>query len=151
MLVGEPCPVCGETVYLKVTEKQIKELQEYYCSENKDELKSFNLFENCCFQNKYELESFNLFEKRFIKTSLCPICQIRTFGYKNFFYFEEAREEKLEEFSEEVNGLDPIDAIMSPAASKLNFDEKMLYIYDMDLEKELTVDGETGEVRRIGE
>ena len=45
MLTGELCPVCGETVYLKVTEKQIKELQEYYCSKNKDELKSFNLFE----------------------------------------------------------------------------------------------------------
>ena len=40
---------------------------------------------------------------------------------------------------------------MSPAASELNYDEKMLYIYDMDLEKELTVDEDTKEVRRIGE
>lgn len=133
MLTSELCPVCGETVYLKVTEKQIKELQEYYCSKNKNELKSFNLF-----------------EKRFIRTSLCPICQIKCFGYKNFFYFEDAREEKLEKFSEEVNGLDPIDAIMSPAASELNYDEKMLYIYDMDLDKDLIVDKDTGEVRRIG-
>lgn len=134
MLTGELCPVCGEAVYLKVTEKQIKELQKYYCSKNKNELKSFNLF-----------------EKRFIGTSLCPICQIRCFGYKNFFYFEDVRNEALEEFSKEVNGLDPIDAIMSPAASKLNYDEKMLYVYEMDLEKELTVDEDTGEVRRIGE
>ena len=39
---------------------------------------------------------------------------------------------------------------MSPAASELNYDEKMLYIYDMDLDKDLIVDKDTGEVRRIG-
>ena len=86
----------------------------------------------------------------YLQLDLCPICQIKCFGYKNFFYFEDAREEKLEKFSEEVNGLDPIDAIMSPAASELNYDEKMLYIYDMDLDKDLIVDKDTGEVRRIG-
>ena len=40
---------------------------------------------------------------------------------------------------------------MSSAANKLTVNEKLLYIYEIDLEKELTVDEITGEVHKIEE
>lgn len=68
-----------------------------------------------------------------------------------FFYNEEMRAEAMTEFMNAVDGLKPADAIMSSAANKLTVNEKLLYIYEFDLEKELTVDEITGEVHKIEE
>ena len=40
---------------------------------------------------------------------------------------------------------------MSSEASKLTVNEKLLYLYEMNLEEELTVDEITGEVHKIEE
>ena len=61
------------------------------------------------------------------------------------------RAEAMTEFMNAVDGLKPADAIMSSAANKLTVNEKLLYIYEFDLEKELTVDEITGEVHKIEE
>ena len=130
------CPKCGEAVYLKLTKEQEKEYIHTHSTEK---------------GNNDKLKSFDTLEKLFLKTGLCPACQVNLYGYKNFLYFDYIQNDKIKEFIEDTNGINPVDAIMSPAANKLNYDEKMLYIYDMNLEKELTVDEDTGEVIRIGE
>lgn len=57
----------------------------------------------------------------------------------------------MTEFMNAVDGLKPVDAIMSSEASKLTVNEKLLYLYEMNLEEELTVDEITGEVHKIEE
>lgn len=141
MLIGEPCPMCGKFVYLKMTKEQDKQYTEY-----------------CCYGGvvQEKLNLFNKFEREFLKTAYCPTCQCELFHTNflennNFFYNEEMRAEKMTEFINAVDGLKPVDAIMSSEASKLTVNEKLLYLYEMNLEEELTVDEITGEVHKIEE
>lgn len=141
MLIGDSCPMCGRFVYLKITKEQDKQYTDY-----------------CCYGGviQEKLNLFDKFEREFLKTGYCPNCQCELFHTNlpddnKFFYNEEMRAEAMTEFMNAVDGLKPADAIMSSEANKLTVNEKLLYIYEFDLEKELTVDEITGEVHKIEE
>ena len=141
MLIGEPCPMCGKFVYLKITKEQDKQYTDY-----------------CCYGGivQEKLKRFNKFEREFLKTGYCPTCQCELFHSdlleaNNFFYNEEVRAEVITEFMNAVDGLNSVDAIMSPAANELTINEKLLFLYEMHLEEKLSVDETTGEVHKIKE
>ena len=87
----------------------------------------------------------------------CSECQSLLFGSKleesdnRFFYNDELNGDVMEIFVSKTEGLKPFDAITSFAANMLSVNEKKLYLYEMELEKELSIDDSTGKVMRIGE
>ena len=142
MLIEKTCPMCGRSAYLNITKEQDKELTQY-------------IFHGGKIQDK--LKSYNKFEREFIKTGYCPECQSLLFGSKleesdnRFFYKDELNGDVMEIFVSKTEGLKPFDAITSFAANMLSVNEKKLYLYEMELEKELSIDDSTGKVMRIGE
>ena len=72
-------------------------------------------------------------------------------SYNKFVYNDELNGDVMEIFVSKTEGLKPFDAITSFAANMLSVNEKKLYLYEMELEKELSIDDSTGKVMRIGE
>ena len=114
-----------------------------------------------------KLKSFNDFEREFVKTGYCPECQEDLFMKelsKNencFFTQDDIRDDEVEKFLNDAaevhvdeNGilervLDCRKAILSPNAEKLSVNEKLLYLYEFNLENEFEVDLDTGKVTEI--
>lgn len=136
--IEKECPMCGQTHYMRLTEKQAKQWESYVCYGG-------------LVQEK--MPDIDKFGREFIKTGYCPSCQEMLFGSKlddKSAYFswenpEELKYEKTQEFVAATKSLDYMDAILSAAADKLTIAEKVLYLYEMDLEDEYYVD-EDGKV-----
>ena len=96
------------------------------------------------------------FGREFIKTGYCPSCQESLFGSRleeksAYFSWENPDElnyDRTQEFVEASNGLNYKDAFFSEAADKLSIAEKVLYLYEMELEDEYYVD-ENGKFMKI--
>ena len=123
MLINKICPMCGKSAFLRINSDQEKEFKSYACYGG-------------LIQEK--LKSFNDFEREFVKTGYCPECQ------ENLFMKELSRGEN------HLNRiLDCRKAILSSNAEKLSVNEKLLYLYEFDLENEFEVDLDTGKVTEI--
>ena len=113
--------------------------------------------------NQEKLKSFNDFEREFVKTGYCPECQNGLFmkelsrGEYHFFTQNDIRDDVVEKFINDIaevyvdenRVLDCRKAILSPIAEKLSVNEKLLYLYEFDLENEFEVDLDTGKVTEI--
>ena len=129
------------------------------------------MWEKCFFKNggliQEKLKSFNDFEREFVKTGYCPECQEDLFmkelskDENCFFTQDDIRDDEVEKFLNDAaevhvdeNGilervLDCRKAILSPNAEKLSVNEKLLYLYEFNLENEFEVDLDTGKVTEI--
>ena len=75
----------------------------------------------------------------------------------NFFTQNDIRDDVVEKFINDIaevyvdenRVLDCRKAILSPIAEKLSVNEKLLYLYEFDLENEFEVDLDTGKVTEI--
>ena len=87
------------------------------------------------------------FQREFIKYGYCPKCQEALFEneWKNkesFIFQNELNQERIDVFMEETRELDPESSILSKAAEKLSAAEKLVYLYEMELDElELLADG----------
>ena len=136
--IMKECPLCGQVHYMRLTENQAKQWEKYVCYGG-------------LVQEK--MPDIDKFGREFIKTGYCPSCQEMLFGNRlddKSAYFswenpEEINHEKTQEFAETTKDLDYKDAIFSAAADKLTIAEKVLYLYEMDLEDDYYVD-ENGKI-----
>lgn len=136
-VVKNMCPMCGRTVYLKVTEDK---QDEYDCYSTEHPNKSI----------QSALPSFDKFEREFIKTGYCPVCQKKIFCAKlpaeNGFFSLDAevnrdniREDAIDaflmhpSFASFQNRKDWIGAIRSECAQELTVNEKLLFLEEFDL------------------
>ena len=152
MLINKICPMCKKNAFLRINSDQEKEFENYACYGG-------------LIQEK--LKSFNDFEREFVKTGYCPECQENLFmkelskDENRFFTQDDIRDDVVEKFLNDTaevhvdeNGtlervLDCRKAILSPFAGKLSVNEKLLYLYEFDLENEFEVDLDTGKVTEI--
>ena len=78
-------------------------------------------------------------------------------GENHFFTQNDIRDDVVEKFINDIaevyvdenRVLDCRKAILSPIAEKLSVNEKLLYLYEFDLENEFEVDLDTGKVTEI--
>ena len=151
MLINKICPMCGKSVFLRINSDQEKEFENYACYDG-------------LIQEK--LKSFNDFEREFVMTGYCPECQKDLFMKElskdeSFFTQDDIRDDVIEKFLNDAaevyvdennvleRVLDRRKAILSPNAEKLSVNEKLLYLYEFDLENEFEVDLDTGKVTEI--
>ena len=152
MLINKICPMCGKSFFLRINSDQEKEFENY-------------AYYDGLIQEK--LKSFNDFEREFVKTGYCPECQEDLFmkelskDENCFFTQDDIRDDEVEKFLNDAaevhadeNGilervLDCRKAILSPNAEKLSVNEKLLYLYEFNLENEFEVDLDTGKVTEI--
>lgn len=148
MLIYKICPMCKKNAFLRINSDQKKEFKSYACYGG-------------LIQEK--LKSFNDFEREFVKTGYCPECQNGLFmkelsrGENHFFTQNDIRDDVVEKFINDIaevyvdenRVLDCRKAILSPIAEKLSVNEKLLYLYEFDLENEFEVDLDTGKVTEI--
>ena len=143
MLINKICPMCKKNAFLRINSDQKKEFKSYDCYGG-------------LIQEK--LKSFNDFEREFVKTGYCPECQNGLFmkelsrGENHFFTQNDIRDDVVEKFINDIaevyvdenRVLDCWKAILSTIAEKLSVNEKLLYLYEFDLENEFEVDLDTG-------
>lgn len=147
MLINKICPMCGKSAFLRINSDQEKEFENYACYGG-------------LIQEK--LKSFNDFEREFVKTGYCPKCQEDLFMKElskddSFFTQDDIRDDVVEKFINDIvevyvdknRVLDCRKAILSPNAEKLSVNEKLLYLYEFNLENEFEVDLDTGKVTEI--
>lgn len=148
MLINKICPMCKKNAFLRINSDQKKEFKSYACYGG-------------LIQEK--LKSFNDFEREFVKTGYCPECQNGLFmkelsrGENHFFTQNDIRDDVVEKFINDIaevyvdenRVMDCRKAILSPIAEKLSVNEKLLYLYEFDLENEFEVDLDTGKVTEI--
>lgn len=148
MLINKICPMCGKSAFLRINSDQEKEFKSYACYGG-------------LIQEK--LKSFNDFEREFVKTGYCPECQENLFmkelsrGENHFFTQDDIRDDVVEKFINDIAEvyvdenriLDCRKAILLSNAEKLSVNEKLLYLYEFDLENEFEVDLDTGKVTEI--
>lgn len=136
--IMKECPMCGQDHYMRLTEKQAKQWASYVCYGG-------------LVQEK--MPDIDKFGREFINSGYCPSCQESLFGSKldnKSAYFswenpEELNYERTQKFVKDAESLDYKDAILSEAANKLSIADKVLYLYEMELEDEYYVD-ENGKV-----
>lgn len=145
MLIGNVlCPMCKKVHYLRVSKDQKEQYINYTSGQD--------LIQNV-------LTSFDDFEREFVKTGYCPKCQSKLFDKKladpsKFFCLEDdIRNDVIEKFINDAakefikyGVLDCRKSILSPSAEQLSVNEKLLYLYEFDLEDEFEVDLNTGKV-----
>lgn len=151
MLINKICPMCGKSAFLRINSDQEKEFENY-------------AYYDGLIQEK--LKSFNDFEREFVKTGYCPKCQEDLFMKElskddSFFTQDDIRDDVIEKFLNDTaevyvdennvleRVLDRRKAILSPNAEKLSVNEKLLYLYEFNLENEFEVDLDTGKVTEI--
>ena len=124
-LIEKECPMCGRITYMKITKKQENEWTDYICYGGK-------------IQDK--LKSFDKFGREFVKTGYCPECQSDLFDGSpkdpgKYFYEDDLREDVMREFYEKTKGMNPEEAIHSKHADMLSDNEKLVYMYDLEIEE----------------
>ena len=137
-LIRKVCPMCNEIYYMKVTEDEHKQIKSYWTYGG-------------LIQEKLSL--LDKFGRKFVKSGYCPECQEIMFS-KNleekskYFSQKSLRSEVMAKFSEKAyeNKLSCFDAIQSKIASVLNYNEKILFLYEMGLDNCLYLD-ENGNVK----
>lgn len=151
MLINKICPMCGKSAFLRINSDQEKEFENY-------------AYYDGLIQEK--LKSFNDFEREFVKIGYCPKCQEDLFMKElskddSFFTQDDIRDDVIEKFLNDTaevyvdennvleRVLDRRKAILSPNAEKLSVNEKLLYLYEFNLENEFEVDLDTGKVTEI--
>lgn len=133
------CPMCNADNYMRLTEKQADQYNDYICYGG-------------LVQEK--MPDINAFGREFIKSGYCPCCQEVLFGKKledTSAYFTWASDEldlgRTQEFIAATENMASCsEAILSEAAEKLSIAEKVLFLYEMDLEDDFYVNA-TGKVR----
>ena len=139
--IMKECPMCKQQYYMRLTEKQAEQWHDYTCYGG-------------LIQEK--MPDIDKFGREFIKSGYCPSCQESLFGSKlndKSAYFslenpEEFNYERTQEFAKVSESLDYKDSVCSEAAEKLSIAEKVLYLYEMELEDEYYVD-ENGKFMKI--
>lgn len=130
------CPMCGTNHYMRLTESQAEQWSDYVCYGG-------------LVQNK--MPDINKFGREFIKSGYCLSCQEALFGNslkdRTAFFSDKdiSSQKRIQEFIKATAGMDLKESILSEAAGNLSVLDKVLYLYEMDLEKELYVD-DTGNV-----
>ena len=124
MLLAKQCPMCGRTAYMKITKDQKAEWTSYICYGGK-------------IQDK--LKSFDKFGREFVKTGYCPECQSDLFSDETkdldkYFYEEDLREDVMSAFYKKTKRMHPEEAIHSEDADMLSDNEKLVYMYDCEIE-----------------
>ena len=141
-IISKECPMCGEETYLRLTKEQVEQWKNYICYGG-------------LIQDK--LSTLDEFGREFIKMGYCPSCQEMLFQStlkdKSPFISwvpEQLNEDRMHEFSQATEEMNARDAIFSEAADKLSIQEKVFYLFEMDLEEEYYVDSE-GKVKKMDE
>lgn len=124
-LIERKCPMCGKRTFLKITKKQNQEYANYvvYGGRIQDKLKSFDKF-----------------GREFVKTEYCPACQELLYdseikNKEDYFYEEDLRCDVIENFIVNTKGMKASDALHSDAAKQLSENEKLLFMYEFELEE----------------
>ena len=131
-LISKQCPMCGETIYMKLGDDAYERWAHYVLYKG-------------LIQNVFP--EMDAFQREFIKSGYCPKCQEALFGneWKNkesFIFQNELNRERIDVFMEETRELDPESSILSEAAEKLSVAEKLVYLYEMELDElEVLADG----------
>ena len=131
-LISKQCPMCGETIYMKLEDDAYERWTQYVLYKG-------------LIQNVFP--EMDAFQREFIKSGYCPKCQEALFGneWKNkesFIFQKELDPERIDWFMEETRELDPESSILSEAAEKLSVAEKLVYLYEMELDElEVLADG----------
>lgn len=131
-LISKQCPMCGETVYMRLEDNAYERWTHYVLYKG-------------LIQNVFP--EMDAFQREFIKSGYCPKCQEALFEneWKNkesFIFQNELNRERIDVFMEETRELDPESSILSKAAEKLSAAEKLVYLYEMELDElELLADG----------
>ena len=143
--VEKNCPLCGNTTYLRMTEDQNKQWEHFACYGQQGKL------------IQDALPSFDKFGREFIKSGYCPDCQEDLFGSKlddKTAYFSKGNQaqlnqSKIDNFLNETKDImDFEERILSKAAEKLSIPEKVLYLYEMDLEENYYVNDKGNVLQR---
>ena len=133
------CPMCNADYYMRLTEKQETQYNDYICYGG-------------LVQDK--MPDIDKFGREFIKSGYCPCCQEALFGTKledKSAYFTWAPDEldlgRAQEFMAATENMASCsEAILSEAAEKLSIADKVLFLYETELESEFYVD-ENGKVQ----
>lgn len=101
------------------------------------------------------LPSLDKFGREFVKMGYCPSCQEilyqSTLKDKSpYFSRSELDDDRIYEFSKATENMKHTEAIFSKAADKLSVPEKVIYLFEMDLEKEYYVDND-GKIKKLDE
>ena len=131
-LISKKCPLCGEKVYLKMEDNTYERWKRYV---------AYGVIVQKTFRE------LDVFQREFIKTGYCPKCQEKLFEneWKNkepFIFQNELNTERIDAFMEATRDLDPEGSILSGVAEKLSVAEKLVYLYEMNLDElEVLEDG----------
>lgn len=146
--VSKECPMCGNTIYLRMSEEQKKQWEHYACYGSQGKL------------IQDALSSFDKFGREFIKSGYCPDCQEALFGSNlddKSAYFSDGNQEQLnkehiESFISETMDIHDFEKkILSDAADKLTIPEKVLYLYEMGMEDDYYVDDDGKVIKKESE
>lgn len=125
-VIYKECPMCRQETYLRLTKEQMEQCTKYTC---------------CGGLIQDVLPSLDKFGREFVKMGYCPSCQEilyqSTLKDKSpYFSRSELDDDRIYEFSK--------------ATDKLSVPEKVIYLFEMDLEKEYYVDND-GKIKKLDE
>lgn len=129
--IMKTCPMCGTNHYMRLTEVQANQWSDYVCYGG-------------LIQDR--MPGTDKFGREFVKSGYCPSCQETLFGNslkeRTAFFSDKdvSSQECIQEFVKATADVDVKESILSEAAGKLSVVDKVLYLYEMDLEEELYVD-----------
>ena len=139
-VIYKECPMCRQKTYLRLTKEQMEQYTKYTC---------------CGGLIQDVLPSLDKFGREFVKMGYCPSCQEilyqSTLKDKSpYFSRSELDDNRIYEFSKATENMKHTEAIFSKAADKLSVPEKVIYLFEMDLEKEYYVDND-GKIKKLDE
>ena len=131
-LISKKCPLCGETVYMKLEDDAYERWKNYVVYRG-------------IIQKVFP--KLDVFQREFIKTGYCPKCQEELFeneweNKESFIFQSELNDERIDAFMAATRELNRENSILSDAAKKLSVAEKLVYLHEMSLDNlEVMEDG----------